>query len=117
MLTETRWNVARRQYTRFEFVLKFDSVSEVNNVQMSETMRVKYEQLFKVWTAFRNTLEDADIMLKTKQIDFMDLLTKEQSDLQIKAKELLQTFSESAPISTEWKSDGKYYRGTFFHSR
>lgn len=74
---------------------------------MPDSMKVKYERLFKVWTAFKNTLEDAEIMLKKKQNELMDSLSEKQFELRTKAKELLQMFLETAPISTEWKSNGK----------
>jgi len=56
---------------------------------------------------YKNTLEDAEIMLKIKQNEFMKLLKETQTNLKLKAKNLLQTFLETAPISTEWKSNGK----------
>lgn len=74
---------------------------------MPDTMKMKYEELFKVWITFKNTLEDAEIMLKKKQNEFMELLVEKQTSLKISAKELLQIFLETAPISTEWKSNGK----------
>lgn len=79
----------------------------MNCIQMPEVMRIKYEKLFKVWSVYKNTLEDAEIMLKRKQNEFMNSLMKKQSNLYLKAKELLQTFLETAPISTEWNSNGK----------
>lgn len=74
---------------------------------MTEVIQIKYERLFQVWNAYKNTLEDAEIMLKIKQNEFMKLLKEKQTNLKLKAKDLLQTFLETAPISTEWKSNGK----------
>lgn len=87
--------------------MKFCFDSETNNIRMPDSMKVKYERLFKVWTALKNTLEDAEIMLKKKQNELLDSLLEKQSELRTKAKELLQVFLETAPISTEWKSNGK----------
>lgn len=70
-------------------------------------MNARYEQLFKVWNSYKNTLEDAEIMLKIKENDFMKSLVKKQTILRIKAKDLLQKFLETAPISTDWNSNGK----------
>lgn len=84
-------------------------MSEINNTQLPEVMKMKYEKLFKVWSMYKNTLEDAEIMLKIKQNEFMNSLMEKQTNIKIKAKELLQTFLETAPISTEWNSNGKYY--------
>lgn len=74
---------------------------------MPEVMTIKYEKLFNVWSMYKNTLEDAEIMLKTKQNEFINSLMEKQTNIKIKAKELLQTFLETAPISTEWNSNGK----------
>lgn len=74
---------------------------------MPEVMTIKYEKLFNVWSMYKNTLEDAEIMLKTKQNEFINSLMEIQKNIKIKAKELLQTFLETAPISTEWNSNGK----------
>jgi len=79
----------------------------MNNIKMTEVIQIKYERLFQVWNAYKNTLEDAEIMLKIKQNEFMKLLKEKQTNLKLKAKDLLQTFLETAPISTEWKSNGK----------
>lgn len=86
--------------------LKIDFISEINNIRMPEVMTIKYEKLFNVWNMYKNTLEDAEIMLKTKQNEFMNSLMEKESNIKIKAKELLQTFLETAPISTEWNSNG-----------
>lgn len=75
---------------------------------MPEETVIKYEKLFKVWSAYKNTLEDAEIMLRRKQNEFMNSLMEKQTDIKIKAKNLSQSFLETAPISTEWKSNGKY---------
>lgn len=91
------------------------SVLEMNHIQMPEVMRIKYEKLFKVWSVYKNTLEDAEIMLKRKQNEFMNSLMKKQSNLYLKAKELLQTFLETAPISTEWNSNGKLKKVLYQH--
>lgn len=88
-------------------MLKFCFGSETNNIRMPDLMKIRYEKLFKVWTALKNTLEDAEIMLKKKQNELLDSLLEKQSKLRTKAKELLQLFLETAPISTEWKSNGK----------
>jgi len=74
---------------------------------MTEVIQIKYEKLFQVWSVYKNTLEDAEIMLKIKQNEFMKLLKEKQTSLKLKAKDLLQTFLETSPISTEWKSNGK----------
>lgn len=79
---------------------------EINNIQMPEVMKIKYEKLFKVWSVYKNTLEDAEIMLKRKQNEFMNTLMEKQTNLKIRAKELLQIFLETAPISTKWNSNG-----------
>lgn len=79
----------------------------MNNTQITEAIQIKYEKLFQVWSMYKNTLEDSEIMLKIKQNEFMKLLKETQTNLKIKAKNLLQTFLETAPISTEWKSNGK----------
>jgi len=84
-------------------------VSEANNIRLPEGMETKYEKLFKVWSTYRNTLEDAEIMLKTKQNEFMNSLMEKRTDIKIKAKNLSQSFLETAPISTEWKSTGKHF--------
>lgn len=76
---------------------------------MPETMKFKYEKLFNVWNTYKNTLEDAEIMLKTKQNDFMNSLIETQSSLKNKSKDLLQTFLETAPVSTVWNSSGNYF--------
>jgi len=82
-------------------------ILEINNIQITEVIQIKYEKLFQVWSMYKNTLEDAEIMLKIKQNEFMELLKETQTNLKLKAKNLLQTFLETAPISTEWKSNGK----------
>lgn len=74
---------------------------------MPELIQLKYEKLFHVWNMYKNTLEDAEIMLKRKQNEFLKLLKETQTNLKLKAKDLLQTFLETAPISTKWKSNGK----------
>lgn len=74
---------------------------------MADVRKTKYEKLFQVWNVYKNTLEDAEIMLKKKQNEFMKSLKETQTNLKIKAKNLLQIFLETAPISTEWKSNGK----------
>lgn len=79
----------------------------MNNTQITEAIQIKYEKLFQVWSMYKNTLEDSEIMLKIKQNEFMKLLKETQTNLKIKAKNLLQTFLETAPISTKWKSNGK----------
>lgn len=73
---------------------------------MPEVMKSKYEKLFKVWSVYKNTLEDAEIMLKRKQNEFMNTLMEKQTNFKIRAKELLQIFLETAPISTGWNSKG-----------
>lgn len=78
----------------------------MNGTRMSGTMRVKYEKLFVVWNAYNNTLEDAEIMLQMKRNEFMNSLLEKQINLKAKARDLLQTFLETAPISTEWNSNG-----------
>lgn len=80
----------------------------MNNIQIPEAMKIKYEKLFKVWSVYKNTLEDAEIMLKTKQNEFMNALLRKQTDIKIKARDLLQLFQETAPISTECNSNGKF---------
>lgn len=55
---------------------------------------------------YKNTLEDAEIMLKTKQNQFMNSLMEKQIDIRMRVKNLAQMFLETAPISTEWKSNG-----------
>jgi hypothetical protein len=85
----------------------FNYILEINNIQMPEVMKIKYEKLFKIWSVYKNTLEDAEIMLKTKQNEFMNSLMEKQTNLKINAKNLLQSFLENAPISTEWNSKGK----------
>jgi len=82
-------------------------VLEINNIQMADEIQIKYKKLFQVWRVYKNTLEDAEIMLKRKQNEFMKSLEKTQAILKLKAKDLLQNFFETAPISTEWKSNGK----------
>lgn len=85
----------------------FNYILEINRIQMPVSMKIKYEKLFKVWSVYKNTLEDAEIMLKRKQNEFMNSLMEKQTNLKIKAKNLLQSFLETAPISTEWNSKGK----------
>lgn len=75
---------------------------------MPDAMKTKYEKLFKVWTKYKNTLEDAEIMLKTKQNEFMGSLMEKRTKLKTNAENLLQTFLETAPISTERNSNGKH---------
>lgn len=95
------------QFTCIYLKKTLNCILETNNIQMPQVMKIKYEQLFKVWSVYKNTLEDAEIMLKTKQNEFMNSLMEKQTNLKIKAKDLLQTFLETAPISTQWNSKGK----------
>ncbi|VVC43185.1 Dynein heavy chain, domain-2,Dynein heavy chain domain,Dynein heavy chain, domain-1,Dynein heavy chain, P- [Cinara cedri] len=61
-----------------------------------------------VWSVYKNTLEDAEIMLKTKQNEFFYALLEKQIDIKLKARDQLQIFLETAPISTEWNSNVLY---------
>lgn len=90
----------------FIFRINDNYILETNSIEISEKIQIKYKQLFKVWNTYKNTLEDAKIMLKKKENEFMKSLMKKHTDLKIKAKDLLQTFLETAPISTEWNSNG-----------
>jgi len=74
---------------------------------MPEVVQIKYEKLFHAWRVYKNTLEDAEIMLKRKKNEFLKLLKETQTNLKLKAKDLLQTFLETTPISTKWKSNGE----------
>jgi len=80
----------------------------MNNVGTPETMKDKYEKLFGVWSTYKNTLEDAEIMLIRKRNEFANSLMEKRTGIKIKAKNLSRTFLETAPISTEWKSNGIY---------
>ncbi|XP_060835340.1 dynein axonemal heavy chain 2-like [Rhopalosiphum padi] len=90
-----------------EFTLISDNVQvlEINNIRMPEVVQIKYEKLFHAWRVYKNTLEDAEIMLKRKKNEFLKLLKETQTNLKLKAKDLLQTFLETTPISTKWKSN------------
>lgn len=99
--------INKMKLTYIYLKITFGYILEINNSKIPEIIKIKYEKLFKVWNIYKNTLEDAEIMLKRKQNEFMNSLMEKQTNLKIKAKDLLQTFLETAPISTEWDSKGK----------
>ncbi|XP_050440794.1 dynein axonemal heavy chain 2-like [Adelges cooleyi] len=90
-----------------EFTVISNNINILDNYnsQLSESIRSDYGKLFKTWKIYKNTLEDSAIMLKRTHSTFKNALLNQQKNLKNKAKETLQNFLETAPISTDCKSN------------
>lgn len=85
--------------------------TEKHNIDMSDIMNNKYNNLYNSWHAFVELLEEAAIMLKEKQEQFKNTVLASKEELQEDLKLFWQEWIEYKKRSSknvELKASGSY---------
>lgn len=84
---------------------------EKHEIPMSVAMNLLYTNMFESWDAYLNLLQEAEKMLKEKQDEFKDMVSRDYEQFQLDARQfwkIWEEFKERESINVDLKSTGSY---------